>query len=196
MNKELAARDIIIATLPHVAFDGWTMRALMRGAIEAGYKKTDVIRVFPRGASEAVEKFFALGDQAMSEALAAYSLDTMKIRARITLAVKLSIEQHEPHKEALRRALALQAMPWNLPHGLRALYHTVDIIWHAIGDTSTDFNFYTKRATLAAVYSATILFWLNDQSAGHQHTWDYLDRRIENVMQFERLKQKIRHSIP
>ena len=193
MDKAQAARDIITATLPHVPFDGWTMRALARGAEDAGYKKTDVIRVFPGGAGEAVDRFFTLGDQAMGEALAHYSLATMKIRARITLAVKLRIEQHSAHKEAVRRAVALHALPFHLHRGLCSLYRTVDAVWFAIGDSSTDFNFYTKRATLAAVYSATLLFWLNDASAESQNTWDYLDRRIENVMQFERLKQKFRH---
>lgn len=192
MNKSQAAREIIAATLPHVAFDGWSMRALARGATEAGYAKTDVIRVFPDGAMQAVDRFFALSDEAMQDALAQYHLETMKVRAKITLAVRLRIELHNAHKEALRRAVALYMLPFHLLHASHSLYRTVDSIWRAIGDTSTDFNFYSKRATLAGVYAATLHHWLNDTSPGAQATWDFLDRRIEDVMKIEVLKQKIR----
>lgn len=195
MDKAKATKDIIAAALPHVPFDGWSMRALTRGAEEAGHKKTDVIRVFPAGAMQAVDAFFALSDDAMKEALESYSLDTMKIRAKITLAVKLRIELHSGHKEALKRAVMLYMLPFNLLRASQSLYRTVDSIWYAIGDTSTDFNFYSKRATLAGVYASTLHYWLSDESAGANATWDYLDRRIEDVMQIEKLKQKIRQFI-
>ena len=181
MDKAQAAKDIITSALPHIPFDGWTMHALGTGAIEAGYQKTDVIRVFPDGAMQAVDRFFAFSDRAMEEALAAYHLDSMKIRERITLAVKLRIGIHDRHAEALRRAVSLYMLPFNLPRAMHSIYRTVDSIWHAIGDTSTDFNFYSKRATLAAVYLATVHFWLNDESPGKHATWDYLDRRIQDV---------------
>ena len=87
-----------------------------------------------------------------------------------------------------RRALALLALPLNAPLGLKLLYRTVDAMWYAAGDTSADFNFYTKRATLAGVYSSTLLFWLNDRSPGDEATWAFLGRRIDNVMSFEKLK--------
>lgn len=193
MDKQKAAREMIAATLPHVPFDGWTMLALGRGAKEAGYAKTDVIRVFPDGAMQAVDYFFALSDEAMKEALKNYHLDTMKIRERITLAVKLRLEVHASHSEALRRAAALYLLPFHLPRALHSLYRTVDAIWYAIGDTSTDFNFYSKRATLAAVYAATLNHWLNDHSPGKEATWEFLARRIEDVMKIEKLKAKIRN---
>lgn len=192
MDKPQASQDIITATLPHVPFDGWSMRALARGAVDAGYAKTDVIRVFPSGAMQAVDAFFALSDDAMKSSLEAYSLDTMKIRAKITLAVKLRIELHSAQKEALRRAVSLYMLPFNLPRATHSLYRTVDAIWHAIGDTSTDFNFYSKRATLAGVYAATLHYWLSDESPAALSTWEYLDRRIEDVMKIERLKAKLR----
>lgn len=196
MDKLQAAREIISATLPHVAFDGWTMRAISRGAQDAGYAKTDAIRVFPEGAMQALDRFFALSDEAMMQALSHYHLDTMKIRERITHAVRLRIELHNDHKEALKRAASLYVLPLYLPRALHATYRTVDAIWHAIGDKSTDFNFYTKRATLAGVYLSTLHFWLNDTSAGCQASWDFLDRRIEDVMKIEKLKAKIKKIIP
>lgn len=195
MDKEKAARDIITATLPHVPFDGWTLRALMQGAVDSGYKKTDVIRVFPGGAMDAVNRYTELADAQLETDLQRYNLSTMKIRERITLAVRLRLEPHTAHMEAIRRAVQLQIMPFHLHHATRALYRTVDTIWHAIGDTSTDFNFYSKRATLAAVYSATLLFWLNDESPAHQATWDFLDRRIADVMAFEKFKYKLKQAI-
>jgi ubiquinone biosynthesis protein COQ9 len=192
MNKEEATRAVISASLPHVPFDGWNMRSLRRGAKDAGYNASDVIRLFPEGALQAVDAFFALSDEALKTALGNYHLETMKIRQKITLAVKLRIEIHTPHPDALRRALALYTLPFNFPRGMKNLYRTVDAIWLAIGDTSTDFNFYTKRATLAMVYMATIQHWLNDESAGKQATWDYLDRRIEDVMKIEKFKYQLR----
>lgn len=195
MDKEPAAREIIAATLPHVPFDGWTLRALNRAAVDAGYAKSDVIRVFPEGAMQAVERFFALSDEALAQALKNYSLETMKIRERIALAVRLRIEVHASHPEALRRAIAMSLLPFYLPRGMHALYRTVDTIWRAVGDRSTDFNFYTKRATLAAVYGATVNYWLDDTSAGKQATWDYLDRRIGDVMKFEKFKAKVRELV-
>lgn len=192
MDKPQAAHDIIAATLPHIPFDGWSMRALAQGAQDAGYSKSDVIRVFPDGAMQAVDYFFASADEQMKSVLGNYHLESMKIRARITLAVRMRIEVHEDQPEALRRAVSLYMLPFNLPRALHSLYRTVDSIWYAIGDTSTDFNFYSKRATLAGVYTATLHRWLNDESPGHQATWDYLDRRIEDVMKIEKLKHKIR----
>ena len=173
-------------------FDGWNQATLHKAAIDAGYKKTDVIRVLPHGAESAVDAFLKLSDDAMVEALSHYHLDTMKIRERITLAVKLRIEVHTQHREAMRRTIAFLTLPHYAWLSMRALYRTVDSIWYAIGDNSTDFNFYTKRMTLAGVYTSTLLCWLDDKSPGHEQTWHFLDRRIADVMTIEKLKQKVR----
>lgn len=192
MDKKIAAQKIIECALPHIPFDGWTQTTLSKAAEDAGYRRTDAIRVFPGGAVDAVDRYLQLCDEKMEAQLQNYSLDTMKIRARIATAVRLRISQHDGHKEALRKAIALQAMPFFLTHGLTSLYRTVDSIWYAIGDQSTDFNFYTKRLTLAAVYSSTLLFWLEDKSPSSDATWAFLDRRIEDVMQIEKVKSKLR----
>ena len=192
MDKQQAAKDIVSAALPHVVFDGWSQSTLHKAAQDAGYKKTDVIRVFPQGAADAVDTFLRLSDDAMAEALSHYQLDGMKIREKITLAVKLRIEVHAPHREAVRKTIAFLTLPHYAWLSMKALYRTVDSIWYAIGDTSTDFNFYTKRMTLAGVYTSTLLCWLDDKSPGHEQTWQFLDRRIANVMTIEKLKHKVR----
>jgi ubiquinone biosynthesis protein COQ9 len=190
MDKRQAAADILAAALPLVPFEGWNQQTLNKAALSAGYKKTDIIRVFPGGAIEAVDAFLHSSDLAMQEALQGYYLDTMKIRERITTAVRLKIEAVEPHREAVRKAIALQAMPFYCHHALKSLYRTVDAIWYAVGDRSTDFNFYSKRLLLAGVYSTTLLYWLDDKSAGHAGSWAFLDRRIEDVMKIEKAKHR------
>ena len=192
MNKQKAAADIIAAALPSVPFDGWNQQTLRNAALAAGYKKTDVIRIFPGGAVEAAEMFMRNFDIAMEQALQGYHLEPMKIRQRIATSVRVKLELMTPHREAIRKTLALLALPFYVHRSLRLLYTTVDSIWYAIGDTSTDFNFYTKRLTLAGVYSATLLFWLDDKSPGYSNTWDFLDRRIEDVMTIEKVKKRFK----
>lgn len=192
MDKNKAARDIITHALPLVPFDGWNMTTLGNAALDAGYKKSDIIRVFSGGAINAVDFYSRMADEEMLSVLAGYNLDTMKIRNRIATAVRLRLDLQIKHREAVRKLVSLYALPYHASHSLRALYATVDDIWHAIGDTSTDFNFYTKRMTLAAVYSSTVLIWLDDTSPNQQATWDFLDRRIENVMQFEKAKSQLK----
>lgn len=192
MDKIKASHDIIQKALPHIPFDGWNQQTLGKAAIEAGYKKTDVIRVFPGGTLDAIDAYLTQADEEMLEIIAGYNLDSMKIRERIASAVQAKLNVFAPSKEALRRAMAIHAMPFNMHRAMRAVYQTVDNIWFAIGDTSTDFNFYTKRLTLAGVYSTTLLYWLDDQSSGFEKTWEFLDRRINDVMKIERAKAQIR----
>jgi ubiquinone biosynthesis protein COQ9 len=149
-------------------------------------------RLFPGGALQVLEYLSTRSDQRTVEALEQAGSQALKVRERIKLAVQTRIEMHAGPKETVRRALALLALPFNAPLGLKLLYRTVDALWYAAGDTSADFNFYTKRATLAGVYSSTLLYWLNDRSPGSEATWGFLDRRIDNVMSFERLKGRLR----
>ncbi len=192
MDKHKAAGEIIAQALPLVPFEGWTQATLQKAARAAGYKASDVIRVFPGGAIDAVDRYSAIADAQMLETLKQYSLTTMKIRERIATAVRARLDACEPGREAVRKAVAMHAMPFYAHRGLRNLYRTVDDIWYACGDTSTDFNFYTKRLMLAAVYSSTLLIWLDDNSPGKAVTWEFLDRRIEDVMKIEGAKHKLR----
>ena len=189
MDKENAAADIIAQALPLAPFEGWNLRTLNMAARTAGYRRGDVIRIFPGGAIDAAQKTLELFDKQMTEQLRGYHLDTMKIRQRIATAIRLRLEIMAPHREGVRKILALMAIPYHCPIKLRQIYHTVDTIWYEIGDTSTDFNFYTKRLMLAGVYSATLLHWLDDRSQGYEATWAFLDRRINDVMIIEKAKQ-------
>lgn len=188
MNKQQAAAEIIHHALPIVPFEGWNMPALQQAAVEAGYSKADVIRVFPGGAIEAADLFSRLSDAQMLETLQAHPLQEMKVRERIATAVKLRIGAQITHREAVRKTVALHALPIYALHGLRCLYDTVNAIWYAAGDTATDFNFYTKRLMLAGVYSSTLLYWLDDKSPDQENSWAFLERRIADVMKIEKAK--------
>jgi len=185
MNEaEPDIRDVIIEkALAHVPFDGWSLTALAAGARDAGLDAARAELAFPGGPVEAVRHFSHWLDRRMMATLAAQDLDAMKVRARIATAVMARLDLALPHREAVRRSLTLLALPHNAPVAAQLLYRTVDAMWHAAGDTATDFNFYTKRGLLAGVVSATTLYWLNDASENQADTRQFLDRRIGEVMQ-------------
>ena len=199
MDLEGVRQKILPATLEHVPVRGWTPAALRAGAIDAGYDAATALNAFPEAMVGLAEYFSACADRRMIEELERRGLATMKVRDRISTAVRVRLEQIAPHREAYARLLAYLAMPHNVGIGLKCLYRTVDAMWYAAGDTSTDHNFYTKRALLAGVYSTTVLYWLNDNSEGFQDSWAFLDRRIADVMRFpQRLEraQKFLQDLP
>ena len=175
------AAAIIGATLVHVPFDGWTTAALEAGAAEAGFGGDDVARLFPGGPVDAVVTHSAMADLSMCEAFNAMDEKPERVHLAIRELVLVRLEQAAPHREAVRKGVALLAMPLNAAHSARALYATVDCMWRAAGQQDTDFNFYTKRATLAAVYSATLLAWINDTSGDPAKIEAFLDRRLRDV---------------
>ena len=128
----------------------------------------------------------------MAERLAATDLAALRYRDRVALALRVRLELAD--RELVRRGAALFALPAHAADGARALWATADAVWTALGDTSRDVNWYSKRATLSAVHGATVLFWLGDESLNHSATWEFLDRRIENVMQFEGAKARFREN--
>ncbi|WP_410001052.1 COQ9 family protein [Vannielia litorea] len=192
-TQETPAKAAILdAALPHVAFDGWSDEALTRAAEEAGVSLAEARALFPKGAVDLALAFHARGDAKMQAALAEAELEEMRYSDRIAHAVRLRLEAIEGDREAVRRAASLFALPQNAAAGAGAVWGTADAIWRAMGDTSEDLNWYSKRATLSAVYSATLLYWLGDESAGHEATWAFLDRRIADVMRVEKLKAGLR----
>lgn len=187
-----STKDILLdAALMHVPFDGWSDAALAAALDDTGLDTTAAKAVFPRGAVDMALAYHARGDAQMLAALQAADLGDMRFRDRVAYAVRLRLEVVED-KELVRRGMTLFALPPYAADGARALWQTADHIWQALGDTSQDVNWYTKRATLSAVYSATVLYWLGDTSDGDAATWAFLDRRIDNVMQIETLKAKAR----
>jgi ubiquinone biosynthesis protein COQ9 len=182
MDADKLRKELLQASLAHVAFDGWSRTALRAAARDLGVDPVLAFNAYPGGEAELIEAFSTWADHRMLDALAERDLATMKVRDRIAAAVRLRLEQVEPHREAVRRGLAFFALPPNAALGVKCLYRTVDAIWYAAGDRATDYNFYTKRLLLAGVYSSTLLVWLNDASEGHEETWAFLERRIAEVL--------------
>jgi len=190
---DIADKDaLLLATLANVPFDGWSVASLRAGARAAGMDEARASALFPGGAAEMVEWFSDWADRAMLEDLASIDLAAMKVRERVAEGVRARLAALLPHREAARRALAMLAQPQNAPLGLKLIYRTVDAIWYAAGDRATDFNFYTKRGLLAAVYSATMLCWLEDRSPDGGVTEAFLARRLDEAMAIPKVLERLR----
>jgi ubiquinone biosynthesis protein COQ9 len=186
MSNDLKAK-LVEAALSHVAFDGWSQATFEAAVTDSGGDPVVARAICPRDAVDLAVSFHEAGDSAMLAALDAADLSEMRFRDKVAFAVRKRLELC-PDKEAVRRGSALFSLPHNAPTGSRLIWGTADAIWNGLGDSPQDINWYTKRATLSAVYAATVLFWLGDESEDHADTWAFLDRRIENVMQFEKAK--------
>lgn len=187
-------KDILNAATKHIAFDGWSYTAWKHGAKDAGIDENTARRLYPGTAASMVALHNRIADTNMVEALAGYienlgGLENARIRDVIAAAVKFRLTNVSDDREAVRRGITLLALPGNAAIAAKLLYRTVDSIWQTAGDTSTDYNFYTKRALLAGVYSSTLLYWLNDHSEGFSDTWAFLDRRIEDALKIPKLTQ-------
>jgi ubiquinone biosynthesis protein COQ9 len=193
MSDDLAARKdaLLLAMLPNVPFDGWTRSGMRAAAARAKIDLTELPLLFPGGARDVAAWFSHWADRQTLAALKRRHIGTMKIRERIAAGVLARLEILLPHREAVRRSLSLFATPLNLPRGAKLLYNTVDTIWHAAGDRSTDFNFYTKRGLLAGAYAATTLYWLDDRSDGTEATKAFLDRRLAEVLAIPKLQERV-----
>jgi ubiquinone biosynthesis protein COQ9 len=196
-SDDLRVRRLLLlrATLRHVPFDGWTAVAMKAGAADLGLDMAQALLLVPGGMGELAELFHAEADRRMLEDLALHDLTALKVRERIALAVRLRLEPWSGDREAIRRLLGFLAQPQEAPRAARLLYRTVDAIWHGIGDRSTDFAFYTKRALLAGVVSATALYWLEDKSEGSADSWAFLDRRIADVLKIPQQMARARKAL-
>ncbi|USG62880.1 COQ9 family protein [Sneathiella marina] len=186
--------QLLEAVLPHVLFDGWSRKAMIAAAKDLKTDMTVFDLTFPDGAIDMITLFIRNADDRMEAELEARGVRDMKIRDRITLAIRSRLELYGPQKEAVRRAVNILTLPQNAVRATKLTANTVSLMWYATGDTSADFNWYSKRLTLSAVYGATLLFWLDDKSEDHAKTWEFLDRRIENIMQIETAKWKLKKS--
>ncbi len=186
-----AMDQLLDAALLHVAFDGWSQTAFQAAVADSGVDPAIARGLCPRGALDLAVAFHVKGDDAMASALIAADLDQMRFRDRVAYAVRLRLEA-APDREAVRRGATLFALPMHAAEGARLIWGTADRIWTVLGDTSQDLNWYTKRASLAGVYSATLLYWLGDDSLDNAATWEFLDRRIDDVMRVESAKAAAR----
>jgi ubiquinone biosynthesis protein COQ9 len=172
----------------NAVFDGWTVKAVEAAAAQHKVDPAQARLAFGKNPLAMIDAYIAAVDAAMVKAFPPEAIAAMKIRDRITQLVWKRFEIMAPAREAIRSALAILALPQNAPHALQLGWRTADRIWRLAGDTATDFNHYTKRMTLGAVYSSTLLAWLDDQSESLAESRAFLDRRIANVMSFEKWK--------
>lgn len=184
-------RAKIASILPnHAAFDGWRPEAVAMAAAQAGVDPQIAQLAFREGAVDMIDAWFASIDAAMLDALPPEKLSALSIRQRITALVEARLSLLAGNREALRRAIAILAMPQNAARAARLGWRAADMMWRAAGDNATDFNHYNKRMTLAAVYAATLLVFIDDESEGWQDSRAFLARRIEGIMRFERTKAR------
>lgn len=187
----METQDLILSRLlTRVPFEGWTSSAFEHAVEEAAIDKAEALYVFPNGLTDCIAWFETQADSAMLKAILSETLRTLRVPERIETLVMARLKHLAAYREAVRRLSAHYTLPLYAGDGLKALYRTVDAIWYAAGDASTDFSFYTRRATLAGVYSATLLFWLNDSSGDSAATKAFLERRLAGVMQFHRWKKR------
>lgn len=199
MDDLLTRRDKIVShILSHAAFDGWSMEAVQHAAIDAGYKPDVAVRAFPEGMPQVVDHFADWSDRRMLARLDELDLGSLKIRERIHTCVKTRIELNAAHKEAIRRLISYLALPANAPMAARIAWRSCSAMWYAAGDTSADWNHYTKRGLLVSVYSSTLLCWLSDpgtDDGDFPETWGFLERRIEDVLKTFGFPKKLKASL-
>jgi len=185
---EQLRRRLALAVGENAVFDGWTQAAVDSAAGQLGIDPLQARLAMPKGQAAMIDLYIQEVDRALDAWFTPERLAGLKIREKIRAIVWRRLEIMAPAREAVRRALAILAMPQNLALSLRIGWRSADVMWRIAGDTSTDFNHYTKRMTLAAVYGSTMLVWLDDQSEGLTETAAFLGRRIDNVMSFEKWK--------
>jgi ubiquinone biosynthesis protein COQ9 len=191
---EQLRRRLALAVGENAVFDGWTQAAVDSAAAQLGIDPVQARLAMPKTQAGMIDVYIQEVDRGLESYFTPERLQGMKMREKIRALVWRRLEIMGAAREAVRRALAILAMPQNVPLALRTGWRTADLMWRIAGDTSTDFNHYTKRMTLGAVYGSTLLVWLDDQSEGWTETAAFLDRRIDNVMRFEKLKAEWRGS--
>ena len=191
--EKIRAR-LALAVGEHAVFDGWTMKAVDAAAAQTGIDPAQARLAFPKAKIDMIDAYVAAVDAAMAAQFPPEKIAAMKVRDRIRSQLWFRLETMASAREALRSALSILAMPQNAPRALAIGWRTADLIWRNAGDTATDFNHYTKRLTLSAVYASTLVAWLDDQSEGFADTAAFLDRRLADVMRFEKWKAQWRGS--
>jgi ubiquinone biosynthesis protein COQ9 len=194
-DRLVAIRQAVLAAaLPNVAFDGWSDRVLAHAVEDAGVDAGPARLAFPRGGVDLALAWHHAKDAELASELAQADLLGLRFRDRVAFAIMRRLELVADQREAVRRGAALFSLPHHAPDGARAIWHTADTIWTALGDTSQDVSWYSKRATLSAVYSSALLYWLGDETPSASATREFVARRIDNVMQIESMKARLREN--
>ena len=183
---------ILEKALKEVVFDGWSMQSLEQAALSAGYAKEMASAVFPRGVEDALVYFSAWADAKMMTALAGIKPETLRVRDRISTAVKARLDVLSAYKEAERLAMAWWMRPMRKYRGAKLVWKTADVIWNWAGDTATDYNHYTKRALLSGVIGASMLYWVQEDDARAVEA--FIDRRIDNALSLGKIAAKVKNA--
>jgi ubiquinone biosynthesis protein COQ9 len=201
---DMTLDELRIALAPDIAasaiFDGWNETAVVAAAEMAGADVDIAKLAFPESglagsrAMNMIEAWVTSVDEAMAAEWPQERLAELKIRERIRVLVGFRLDAVEHIDEAVRRAMAIMAMPQNAARSMQLGWRSADIMWRLAGDNATDYNHYTKRAILAGIYSATLAFFVNDDSEGKAKSHEFLGRRIDGVMRFEKFKYKLTNS--
>jgi ubiquinone biosynthesis protein COQ9 len=185
---ERIRRQLALSVGENAVFDGWTPAAVEAAAASADVESAQAPLAFPKDPVGLIDLYGQAIDRALAAEFPPERVAALKIRARIRELLWVRLQLQAPAREAIRRALAILAMPQNVGSAARLAWRTADVVWRIAGDTATDYNHYTKRLTLSAVYGSTLLHWVSDQSEGFAETAAFLDRRIDEVMRFEKWK--------
>lgn len=191
----IASRDAVVQrALFHVPFDGWSMNALRHACDDEGLSPKAAERLFPGGVAEAIAHFADLADRMMINDMAAENLEGMHTPARLKRAIQLRLTRWAGDREAIRRAVATMALPQYAGQSICSNAKTVDALWRAAGDHSADFSWYTKRLTLAPIYTATLLYWFEDASDDFEDTWNFLDRQFRVAAVVPNLEKRLKNA--
>jgi ubiquinone biosynthesis protein COQ9 len=185
---EALRRRLALAVGENAVFDGWTHQAVDSAAKQLGVDPAQARLAFPKDAAHMIEAWIAGVDAAMEAYFTPERIGALKVRDRIRALIWFRLETMGPAREAVRTALSILALPQNFPLALKIGWRSADLMWRIAGDTATDYNHYSKRLILSGVYGSTLLTWLDDQSEGWADTGAYLDRRLADVMRFEKWK--------
>jgi ubiquinone biosynthesis protein COQ9 len=191
---EKLRRELALPVGENAVFDGWTAKAVDSAAAQLGIDPVKARLAMPKSQTAMIDLYIGEVDRALEAWFTPERLSGLKIREKIRAIVWRRLEIMAPAREAVRRAFGILAMPQNIPLSLRIGWRTADVMWRIAGDTSTDFNHYTKRITLGAVYASTLLVWLDDRSESFTETAAFLERRIDDVMKIEKAKAQWRGS--
>ncbi|MFO1113923.1 MAG: COQ9 family protein [Rhodospirillales bacterium] len=194
-REKQARQHLLLALLPHVAFEGWSPAALHAGYADAGLSVEEGTLLFPGGAREIIEYWSDWADHRMLERAERPDFASLRVRDRIVTLMRARIEINGPWRESLRRALSFMALPSQAGPALACTWRTLNAIWYACGDTATDIGFYSKRLSLGGVYAAAVLYWLDDSSEDYADTWAFLDRRIDDLMRMPKLSGRLRDKL-
>jgi ubiquinone biosynthesis protein COQ9 len=190
-SREDQRDRMLEAALVHIPFDGWSRRSLFAGVRDQGLDPNLARRLFPNGGDDLLAQLERWADRQMLARVDSDALATMRVRDRIGTLVRARLEALMPHREAMRRAIAARLLPSNALAGCTSIWRTVDLMWSLAGDKAADYNYYTKRSLLAAVWTSAFLFWLEDRSEGLRDSWAFLDRRIGDVMRIGGLPARV-----